>query len=148
MPIGPIGLIGLIEQKGWTHARGPHGPRGQAPVEHTMTDQPADRGNDVELHVVVATFHARPGSVEALGALLARYVVLTRRDPACRNVDLVASVLEPGRLVVIEKWESAQAQRVHLDAPETVAMAEGCRDLLVRAPHFDLCEGISAHDLA
>lgn len=107
----------------------------------------AEAQPDVELTVVLAVFEARTGRIEALGALLARYVVLTRRAQECRNVDLVASVIERGRFVVIEKWESAAAQRSHMDAPETVALAEDCRDLLSGAPRFDLCEAVSAHDL-
>lgn len=82
-----------------------------------------------------------------MAAVLARYVVLTRSSPECRNVDLVASMVEPGRFVVIEKWASPDAQRAHMDAPETVAFAEGCRDLLASPPRFDLCEAVSAHDL-
>lgn len=106
-----------------------------------------DEEHDVELAVVLAVFEARTGRLESLGALLARYVVLTRGAAECRNVDLVTSVIEPARFVVIEKWASAEAQRAHMDAPETVALAEDCRDLLSGPPRFDLCEAVSAHDL-
>jgi len=104
----------------------------------------ADDEREVELSVVLAVFEARTGRVEALGALLARYVVVTRTSPDCRNVDLVVSVIEPGRFVVVEKWASAHAQRAHMDAPETVELAEECRDLLSGPPRFDLCEAVSS----
>jgi quinol monooxygenase YgiN len=102
---------------------------------------------DLELAVVMGIFEARTGREEPLAAILAKYVVLTRRRPGCRNVDLVASVLNRGRFVVVEKWESAAVQREHLDAPETVEMAEAARELLARAPDLDLYEPISAQDL-
>jgi quinol monooxygenase YgiN len=49
--------------------------------------------------------------------------------------------------VVIEKWESADDARAHLDAAETVEMAQAARDLLAAPPDLDLYESISAQDL-
>jgi quinol monooxygenase YgiN len=103
--------------------------------------------DDVEITVLLATFTARTGRVETLAAALARYVVLTRNRPGCRNVDLVASAVEPGRLTVIEKWDNAEVQRAHMDADETVTLAESCVELLAEPPRFDLCDAISAYDL-
>ena len=100
---------------------------------------------DVELTIVTMVFDAADPA--PLVGILAKYVVLTRMAPGCRNVDLAASVTVAGRLVIVEKWESPAAQRAHFDADETVEMAEACRGLLVRAPTIDLLEGISAHDL-
>jgi quinol monooxygenase YgiN len=102
---------------------------------------------DLELAVVIGSFEARTGRQGDLAAVLAKYVVLTRRQPACRNVDLVASGSRPDRLVVIEKWESADDARAHLDAPETVEMALAARDVLANPPDLDLFESISAQDL-
>jgi quinol monooxygenase YgiN len=59
----------------------------------------------------------------------------------------VASGSRPDRLVVIEKWESADDARTHLDAPETVEMAQAARDVLAGPPDLDLYESISAQDL-
>jgi quinol monooxygenase YgiN len=102
---------------------------------------------EVEITVVLGTFAARTGRVEALAGALARYVVLTRNRPGCRNVDLVGSVVEPGRFTVIEKWDDADSQRAHMDQDETVALAQTCNGLLVEPPRFDLCDAISAYDL-
>jgi quinol monooxygenase YgiN len=99
----------------------------------------------VELTVVTMQMEAIDAA--RLGALLARYVVLTRQAPGCRNVDLCASATAPGRFLVIEKWDDAASQRAHFDAAETVTLAESCRDLLSKAPAIDLFAGISAHDL-
>jgi quinol monooxygenase YgiN len=102
---------------------------------------------DLELALVIGSFEARTGRQGDLAAILAKYVVLTRRRPRCRNVDLVASGSRPGRLVVIEKWENADDARAHLDAAETVEMATAAREVLAGPPDLDLFESISAQDL-
>jgi len=103
--------------------------------------------DEIELAVLVGRFEATPGREEALAAVLAKYVVLTRRHPQCRNVDLVASVLHPGRFTVIEKWIGGETPRRHLDDPETVELAEAAAPLLATPPDLDLCDAISAQDL-
>ncbi len=103
--------------------------------------------SEPELAVVVGRFQARTGKDEDLAGILARYTVLTRRQSGCRNVDLVASAVHPGRLVVIEKWESPELARAHLDAPETVDMAQAAVDLLAGPPELELYDAISAYDL-
>ena len=103
--------------------------------------------DEVELSMVLGVFEARTSREADLAATLAKYVVLTRNRPECRNVDLIASTLHPGRLVVAEKWVSPAAARDHLDAAETVEMANTVRDLLARPPDLDLLEAISAQDL-
>jgi quinol monooxygenase YgiN len=85
---------------------------------------------------------------DALLAHLARYVVLSRGEPGCRNVDFCASVTVAGRVVVIGKWASWEAQRSHFDGGAMVALATAARDLGTARPAIDLLEGISAHDLA
>jgi len=103
---------------------------------------------DVEIVLVTATFQAASGREAALAAVLAKYVVLSRNQPGCRNIDLAASSLTAGRFVVVEKWENAAAQRAHFDSPEMVEMAEAALPSLAAPPEFDLLDGISAHDLA
>ena len=100
----------------------------------------------MQLTVVTMTFDAT--EPERLAAVLSRYVVLSRSHPGCRNIDLCASVTRPGRFVVIQKWDSADAQRAHFDSPDMVDMARACEGLLAGPPDIDLLEGISAHDLA
>jgi quinol monooxygenase YgiN len=102
--------------------------------------------DDIELTIVTMRFDAADAS--GLLGVLSKYVVLTRMEPACRNVDLCASVTTPGRYLLIQKWESPAAQRSHFDSPTMVEMAESCRGLLSASPHIDLWDGPSAHDLA
>lgn len=100
----------------------------------------------VELVIVTMRLDAAdPGS---LLAVLSKYVVLTRMQPGCRNVDLCSSVTHPGRYLVIQKWDSAEAQRAHFDSEVMVEMARSCTGLLTGPPDIDLWDGPSAHDLA
>ena len=101
--------------------------------------------DDVEITIVTMAFDA--ADPDRLVSVLAKYVVLSRGHPGCRNIDLCASVLDPGRLLVIEKWESPEAQRAHFDSPEMVEMAKACEGIVTRKPDIGLFEGISAYDL-
>ena len=84
---------------------------------------------------------------EPLQAILAKYVVLSRGHPGCRNIDLCASATTEGRFVIVEKWESPAAQRAHFDSADMIEMATACTGLLTGPPAIDLLETISAHDL-
>ena len=104
---------------------------------------------DVELTMVTLTLEAADeASAAGLLGVLAKYVVITRGQEGCRNIDLVASVTHNWRYLVVQKWDSPDAQRAHFDSAEMVEMAEACRGLLARAPVIDLWDNISAHDLA
>jgi quinol monooxygenase YgiN len=105
------------------------------------------KGADVALAVVAGVFDARPGAEAELGAVLANYVVLSRRSPGCRNIDLVASLTTPGRFLVYEKWESPEHQRDHLRSAVTEEMAAAALPLLAGPPDLGLFEAVSAHDL-
>lgn len=100
---------------------------------------------DVELTVVTMRFEAADAA--ALLGVLSKYVVLTRMESGCRNVDLVAAVGHAGRHLVIEKWDSPAHQRAHFDSASMVEMASACNGLLSRAPDIELWDATSAHDL-
>ncbi len=100
----------------------------------------------MELTIVTMRFDAADPA--RLLGVLSKYVVMTRMQPGCRNIDLCASATRPGRYLLIQKWESADAQRAHFDSPAMVAMATACAGLLASAPDIDLWDGPSAHDLA
>ena len=101
--------------------------------------------DDVDLVVVTMTFDA--ADPERLQALLAKYVVITRGHPGCRNVDLLVSATNPSRHLIVAKWASPESQRAHFDSAEMVELAEGCRGLLTRPPQIDLYDPISAYDI-
>ena len=100
---------------------------------------------EVELAIVTMRFDA--ADPDPLMAVLSKYVVLTRMQPGCRNVDLCASVTQPGRYLIVQKWDSAAAQRAHFDSAVMVEMAASCSGLLSVAPDIDLWDAASAHDL-
>jgi quinol monooxygenase YgiN len=102
--------------------------------------------DEIELTLVTMTFDA--SDPEKLLGALAKYVVLARGHQGCRNIDLAASATRPGRFVIVQKWESPEAQQSHFDSADMVEMAEACRGLLVAPPTIDLLEPITAHDLA
>ena len=101
---------------------------------------------EVELAVVTMTFDASDPA--QLVGILSKYVVVSRGHPGCRNIDLCGSLTTPNRFLVIQKWDSPDAQRTHFDSDEMVQMAQACNGLLTRPPTIDLYEGLSAHDLA
>ncbi|GAC1307852.1 MAG: hypothetical protein NVSMB16_04110 [Acidimicrobiales bacterium] len=86
-------------------------------------------------------------SDELLGHLV-RYVVVSRSEQGCTNIDLCASMTAPSRVVIIEKWVTPAAQQIHFDGPALLELAAAARQLDAARPVIDLLEGISAHDLA
>ncbi|MBA2607365.1 MAG: antibiotic biosynthesis monooxygenase [Actinobacteria bacterium] len=105
--------------------------------------------DDVELTMVTLSLDAiDEAAVAKLMSVLAKYVVVSRGHAGCRNIDLVASVTAPHRFLLVQKWESPDAQQAHFNSSEMVEMAEACRGLLSRPPTVELWEGMSAHDLA
>jgi quinol monooxygenase YgiN len=100
----------------------------------------------VELTIVTMRFDVIDPS--ALHGALSKYVVLTRMVQGCRNVDFCASVTQPGRLLIVQKWDDPDAQRKHFDSALMVEMADSCAGLLAAAPQIELWDGLSAHDLA
>jgi quinol monooxygenase YgiN len=100
---------------------------------------------EVELTMVTMTFIAADQA--ALGAVLSHYVVVSRNEPGCRNIDFCVVANDPLRFVVIEKWDSPHSQQRHFDGEAMVNMAQSCAGLLTQAPIIELLEAISAHDL-
>lgn len=102
-------------------------------------------GGEVELTIVTMTFEAT--DADKLLGILSKYVVISRMQDGCRNIDLCGSVTAPGRFLVIQKWESPDAQQAHFDSAEMVEMAQAAVPLLSGPPTIELYEGLSAHDL-
>jgi quinol monooxygenase YgiN len=101
--------------------------------------------DEVDLTIVTMVFDATDPA--ALQAVLARYVVLSRGHPGCRNIDLALSTTRPDRFVVVQKWATPEDQQAHFDSDDMVEMARSCDGLLAVPPQIDLLDPISAHDL-
>jgi len=96
--------------------------------------------------MVTMSFDASdPGRLQGV---LARYVVVSRGHAGCRNIDLAMSSTAPNRFIIIQKWDTPEAQRDHFDSADMVEMATSCDGLLTAPPRIDLLDPISAHDLA
>lgn len=100
---------------------------------------------EIDLTMVTMTFDAN--DIEAMMAVLSKYVVVSRQQAGCRNIDVGASTTVPGRFFVVQKWDSASAQQAHFDSEPMVEMAQSCQGILSKAPVIDLVEPISVHDL-
>ena len=100
-----------------------------------------------EPEITLVTIRFEASDPDRLLGVLSKYVVLSRMADGCRNIDLTQSVAVPGRFVIIEKWESPDAQRAHFDSDEMIEMAKACEGILSAPPDIDLLEGLSAHDL-
>jgi len=101
--------------------------------------------DEIDLAIVTMRFDATDGGT--LLAILSKYVVLSRMQPGCRNIDLCASVTRPGRFLLIQKWDSPAAQRAHFDSDVMIEMARSCEGILASPPDIDMWDGPSAHDL-
>ena len=101
--------------------------------------------DEIDLAIVTMRFDATDGGT--LLAVLSKYVVLSRMQPGCRNIDLCASVTRPGRFLLIQKWDSPAAQRAHFDSDVMIEMARACEGILASPPDIDMWDGPSAHDL-
>ncbi len=101
---------------------------------------------DVEMVMVTMEFTTE--HAEVLAPILAKYVVMSRGHPGCRNIDLCSSTTTPGLLLIVQKWESVETQRQHFDSADMVEMAEACQGLLTVPPRMELLDPISAHDLS
>ncbi len=106
----------------------------------------ADAASDeIDLTMVTMTFDATDPA--RLQSVLARYVVLSRGHPGCRNIDFAMSSARPNRFVIVQKWARPEDQQAHFDSADMVTMAEGCTGLLASPPSIDLLDAISVHDL-
>ena len=61
--------------------------------------------DDAEITLVTLRFQT--SDPEKLMGVLSKYVVLSRQQDGCRNIDLTGSVTTPGRFVVIQKEEGS-----------------------------------------
>ena len=104
-------------------------------------------GDSEEIELVVVTMSFDASDMASLVAILSKYVVLARMEQGCRNVDMVMSETRPNRILIIEKWDSPDAQRAHFDSEVMVDMAHSCRGVIAAPPDIDMWQSMSAHDL-
>ena len=71
---------------------------------------------ELKLYVV---YHAKPGGREMFVRTLVEQGVLTatRNEPGCLAYDYYFSAQDENELLLIERWQSAEHQRVHMQQP-------------------------------
>ena len=71
---------------------------------------------ELKLYVV---YHAKPGGREPFVRTLVEQGVLTaiRSEPGCLAYDYYFSAQDENELLLIERWQSAEHQRVHMQQP-------------------------------
>lgn len=63
--------------------------------------------------IVVATITAHPGQRVAVTAALKKAVLLVREEPGCERYDLHRDEADADRLVMVERWSSAEDLAQH-----------------------------------
>lgn len=78
---------------------------------------------ELKLYVV---YHAKPGGREMFVRTLVEQGVLTaiRNEPGCLAYDYYFSAQNENELLLIERWESAAHQRVHMEQPHMTRLRE------------------------
>lgn len=113
-----------------------------------MAENGQENVDSGEIELVVVTMQFDAADMGSLVAILSKYIVLSRMEQGCRNIDMVVSSTRPNRILIIEKWESPEAQQRHFDGKIMVEMAKSCNGILTGAPDIDLWQSMSAHDLS
>ncbi len=116
-------------------------------TDSAARDQNGEPVEPVEIELVIVTMTFDAADMGSLVAVLSKYVVLTRMEPGCRNVDMIVSDTKPNRIKLIEKWDGPAAQEAHFNGGTMVEMARSCTGLLAAPPDIDLWQSMSAHDL-
>jgi quinol monooxygenase YgiN len=87
-------------------------------------------------YYVIAEIVAKPGSADALRALLVPFAEKSRDEPGCKLYTLLEVESEPGRFLTYERWTDKAALQVHMTTPhikEIVPKLESPRSSWVRS---------------
>lgn len=69
--------------------------------------------------ILYVRYHAKPGGREAFVRQMVEEGILTliRNEPGCLAYDYYFSAQDENELLLIERWQSAEHQRVHMQQP-------------------------------
>ena len=75
---------------------------------------------------VVATLHAKPGTIDKLLAVARPNIEGTRKEKGCISYDFHQKIDDPNTVVVVERWESRDNLTSHMQEPHFLTWrAEG-----------------------
>ena len=95
--------------------------------------------------VVVASFTAKPESVDAVRTACINAIEAVHGEPGC---DLYSLHQSGDTFVFIEQWADAEALKVHSTAPAVGALFAEIGDHLTGAPDLKMLEPLPAGDPA
>ncbi len=80
---------------------------------------------------VIATMTTKPGALAALLPAIKAVIAETSKEAGFIAYDLHQNVLEPEKLVFVEKWESREALTAHSKQPHLAAWREAGKDYVL-----------------
>ncbi len=95
--------------------------------------------------VVVATFVAKPESVDVVRDACTQAIVSVHSEPGCELYSLHEA---DGTFVFIEQWADADALKVHSTAPGVTTLFGTIGELLAAAPDIKMLQPVVAGDPA
>ncbi|MFT4043713.1 MAG: putative quinol monooxygenase [Gordonia sp. (in: high G+C Gram-positive bacteria)] len=98
--------------------------------------------------IVVATISPKPGQEAAVRAALLRAIPQVHAEPGCELYALHEATGDGTDLVMIERWESAQALAVHGKAPALAELGAAIGDLLAAPLDVRTFTAVAAGDAA
>jgi len=66
---------------------------------------------------VIAELRLKPGAAEKAIAAACASVAETVKEDGCISYDMHRSVTDPARLVLVERWDSSEALKRHMQTP-------------------------------
>lgn len=96
--------------------------------------------------VVVATMLAKPGQEELVEKTMRAAIAAVHQEPGCLKYAFHRKAGTAGHFVMIEKWESADALRVHGKAPALREAGPALAEALEAAPEVLVFEPLPAGD--
>lgn len=84
-----------------------------------------------DLHVV-AIIEGKPGSAEAIKAVVKPCIEATRKEEGCLKYDLHQDETRPDHFIFVEHWASKHILDKHGKAPHLQALVDGLADLTIK----------------
>ncbi len=84
-----------------------------------------------DLHVV-AVIEGKPGSAEAIKAVVKPCIETTRKEEGCLKYDFHQDQARPDRFIFVEHWASQEVLEKHSKAPHLKALADGLANLTAK----------------
>jgi quinol monooxygenase YgiN len=91
---------------------------------------------------LIARLNAKPGQEELLTSALRELVGPSREEAGCILYDVCAVKDEPGKLLVLEEWESQEALDEHMQTPHFKAFLAKAGDALAGEPALEFIERV------